>query len=122
MQDPYLITDIAHANAEDRAWLKDIALDNAAEDILNDASALDLAVGDQIYGAIPFEPQAFLEARCALGKAKGPGELFEAAKAFQAELIRVARAQAKVIAEDDRQHLEENPYAIECMLLREQAE
>ena len=97
MNNPYLIADMAYANEQDSEWLRSIEIDGLTQEILHDASALDLAVGDQVYGAEPFNPQSFLTARANIARAKDDAELLEAAKLFRNELELIARKQAEVM-------------------------
>lgn len=93
------IADMAYANEQDTEWLRSIEIDGLTQEILHDASGLDLAVGDQVYGAEPFDPQSFLTARANIAKAKDDAELLEAAKLFRNELELVARKQAEVMVD-----------------------
>lgn len=91
----YLATDIAHADEQDREWLRKLAIDQRAAEILADPRELDIAVGDQVYGAEPFEPDTFIRLRFDLAAAESNSDLMAAAIAFQAELERIATKQAE---------------------------
>lgn len=92
---PYLAKDIAHAEQQDREWLRELAIEQRAAEILADPRELDIAVGDQVYGDEPFEPDTFIRLRFDLATAESNSDLMAAAIAFQAELKQVARRQAE---------------------------
>lgn len=111
--DPYAQPDAYHEKEEAAQWDKSIEIDRRAAEIMADPNLLDEAVGDQVYGAIPFNPEAFIKARWNLAVAKNIPDITAAAKAFQKQLERIAYKQA----EDELSGTEHVP-----MFLRKQAE
>lgn len=93
--DPYLVKDMAYAEQQDREWLRSLAVEQRAAEILADPYLLDIAVGDQVYGAVPFEPDSFIQARQKMASATSCQEFVSAAIAFKNELERIATAQAE---------------------------
>lgn len=111
---PYLAKDIDHAEQQDREWLKELAIEQRAAEILADPRELDIAVGDQVYGAIPFNPDEFIAARGAVAVAKSLIDVVYSHQMFQKQLERIARKQAEVELFGKRKELP--------ALLRRQAE
>lgn len=92
----YLATDIAYADEQDREWLRDLAIEQRAAEILADPRELDIAIGEQVYGAIPFDPESFIKTRAMLAGAKDMVGLIHAGVAMQKEFERIATRQAEV--------------------------
>jgi hypothetical protein len=93
--DAYLAADIAHEKCEAKEWYRSLAVEQRAAEILADPEALDVAVGDQVYGAGAFDPERFIQARGALAVANTSADLMSAAIAYRVELELIAKKQAE---------------------------
>jgi hypothetical protein len=93
--DAYLAADIEHEKREAKEWYRSLAVEQRAAEILGDPDAIDIAVGDQVYGSTPFEPERFIKARGAIANANTSSDLMTAAIAYRVELELIAKKQAE---------------------------